>query len=205
MSGEALLLRCHGDGNKRGVDALARGGLVRDREPLIGGAMDGSSERWSRQRRALAQRVAAVLYGVVAIMTAEIGVQASAFAYAEAAFGALLVGVAMTVTRFFIELVKKETEIGAHLPISKAGAIICDSLLVMLFPAMTALLIVVAGLTTSQWTMMLDVLLYFGMATVFVIGFLSSYVLDGEVRPAALRGAAWMLLSIVLAAAKTLA
>src|SRR5258708_5953312 len=137
-----------------------------------------SSESWSVQRRITAQRVAAILYGVISIMTAELSLQGGEFGYAEAAVGALLVGLAMTVTRIFIELVKKETEIGAHLPIGKSGAIVRDSALVMLFPAMTALAVVVAALITAKWSVFLDLLLYLSMATVFVIGFLSSYVLD---------------------------
>ena len=111
----------------------------------------------------------------------------------------------MTVTRIFIELVKKETEIGAHLSIGKSGAIVRDSMLVMLFPAMTALLVVVAALTTAKWSILLDVLLYLSMATVFVVGFLSSYVLDREIRPALLRGVGWLLLSLVLVVAKNVA
>jgi hypothetical protein len=43
------------------------------------------------------------------------------------------------------------------------------------------------------------------MATVFVVGFLSSYVLDREIRPALLRGVGWLLLSLVLVVAKNLA
>ena len=111
----------------------------------------------------------------------------------------------MTVTRIFIELVKKETETGAHLSIGKSGAIVRDSVLVMLFPAMTALMVVVAALITAKWSVLLDVLLYFGMATVFVVGFLSSHVLDREIRPALLRGVGWLLLSLVLVVAKNLA
>jgi hypothetical protein len=163
------------------------------------------NENWSEQRRIMAQRVAAVLYGVISIMTAELSVQAGTFGYAEAAIGALLVGFAMTVTRIFIEMVKKETEIGAHLPIGKSGAIVRDSLLVMLFPATTALLIVVAELSTMPWTILLDIVLYLGMTTVFVIGFLSSYVLDRAIRPALLRGVVWLFLSLVLVTAKNLA
>jgi hypothetical protein len=87
-------------------------------------------------------------------MTAELAAQA------KAALGDLLVGLAMTATRFFIDLVKKETQIEAYLPINKAGAIVRDSPLVMLLPAATALLIVVSAPTTSRWTVMLDVLLY---------------------------------------------
>jgi hypothetical protein len=100
------------------------------------------------QRRITAKRVAAILYGVISIMTAELSVQGGEFGHAETALGALLVGFAMTVTRIFIELVKKETEIGAHLSIGKSGAIVRDSMPVMLFPAMTALLVVVAALIT---------------------------------------------------------
>ena len=164
-----------------------------------------STDNWSVQRRIAAQRVAAILYGVISIMTAELSVQGGEFGYAEVALGALLVGFAMTVTRIFIELVKKETEIGAHLSIGKSGAIVRDSVLVMLFPAMTALLVVVAALITAKWSILLDVLLYLSMATVFVVGFLSSYVLDREIRPALLRGVIWLLLSLVLVVAKNLA
>ena len=164
-----------------------------------------STESWSVQRRLTAQRVAAILYGVISIMTAELSVQGGEFGYTETALGALLVGFAMTVTRIFIELVKKETEIGTHLSIRKSGAIVRDSVLVMLFPAMTALLVVVAGLITAKWSILLDVLLYLSMATVFVVGFLSSYVLDREIRPALLRGVSWLLLSLVLVVAKNLA
>jgi hypothetical protein len=167
--------------------------------------MASATDNWSERRGIMAQRVAAVLYGVIAIITAELAVQPGEFGYPEAALGALLVGITMTVTRIFVEVVKKETEIGAHVPIGKAGAIIRVSLLVMLFPTATALLIVVAALTTGQWTALLDVVLYLGMATVFVIGFLSSYILDHKIPPALSHGAVWLLLSLVLVAAKMLA
>jgi hypothetical protein len=157
------------------------------------------------QRRLTAQRVSAILYGVISIMTAELSVQGDEFGYAETALGALLVGFAMTVTRIFIELVKKETEIGAHLSIGKSGPIVFDSALVMLFPTMTALLVLVAALITAKWSILLDLLLYLGMATVFVVGFLSTYVLDREIRPALLRGVGWLLLSLVLVVAKNIA
>ncbi len=160
------------------------------------------TESWSEQRGDAAQRVAAVLYGVVAVMTAELAVQPGEFSYGEAALGVLLVGAAMTATRIFVEVVKKETEIGAHPPIRKAGAILHDSLLVMLFPAATAILIVIAAWSTAQWQGLLAVVLYLGIAMVFVVGFLSSYLLDRAVGPAVSRGAVWLILSLVLVAAK---
>lgn len=164
--------------------------------------MTQASENWSERRRNAAQRVAAVLYGVIAVMTAEIAVQPGEFGYGEAAVGALLVGLAMTATRIFVELVKKETEIGAHLPLGKAGAIVRDSLLVMAFPLATAVLIVITALSTAHWQALLDDVLYLGIATVAVVGFLSSYLLDRAVLPALRRAAVWLVLSLVLVAAK---
>ena len=167
--------------------------------------MAQSTESWSTQRQTGAQRIAAILYGVIAIMTAELSVQPGEYPYWEAALGALLAGIAMTVARLFIEVVKKETEIGAHLPIHKAGSIMRDSILVMVFPVATALMIVFAALTTARWTVLLDVILYLGMAGVFATGFVSSYILDGAIKPAISRGISWLLLSLLLVAAKSLA
>ena len=167
--------------------------------------MTQATETWSKQRQVTAQRVAATLYGVIGIMTAELSLRADTFGFAEAAFGALFVGLAMTVTHILVDVVRKETEIGTHLPLHEAREILRDSLLVMVFPVMTALLIVVAALTTARWTILLDAVLYLGMATVFVAGFLSSYVCDRMIRPAVTRGGGWLLLSLVLLAAKHLA
>ena len=166
--------------------------------------MAEATDSWSHQRQATAQRIAAVLYGVIAVMTAELAVEPGELGYLEAAVGALVVGLAMMMTRVFVEVVKKESEIGAHLPLRKAGAILRDSLLVMAFPGLTALLIVGAALSTTGWPRLLDRVLYVGMATIFATGFLSSYVCDGALRPALTRGAGWLILSLVLIAAKSL-
>jgi hypothetical protein len=163
------------------------------------------SDNWSKQRQAAAQRVSAILYGVVAIITAELSVRAAEFSHVETALGAIVVGFAMMATRVFVEVVKKETEIGAHLPLRKAGAIVMDSLLVMLFPAVTALLIVLAALTTESWAALLDSVLYVGIVTVFATGFVSSYILDRALRPAVTRGLLWLVLCLALVAAKKLA
>jgi len=163
-----------------------------------------STEIWSEHRRIMAQRVAAILYGVIAIMSADLILQPDKFRYAEATVGAVLIGFAMTLTRIFVRVVTKEAEIGAHLPIAEAGVIVRDSILVMLFPAITALVIAVASLTATQSTVLLDIILYLGIAAVFTIGFSSSYILDREIRPALSRGGFWTLLSLILLGAKAL-
>ena len=167
--------------------------------------MAALSDNWSKQRQAAAQRVSAILYGVIGIMTAELSVRGNEFGFIETALGALLIGVAMTVTRIFAEVVKKETEIGAHLPLAKAGGIVVDSLLALLFPAVTAVLIVIAALTTENRTTLLDSVLYLAIATVFMTGFMSSYILDRALWPAFTRALLWLVLSLILLAAKKLA
>ena len=78
--------------------------------------------------------MSAILYGVVAIMTAELSVRAAEYSHIETALGAIVVGFAMMVTRIFVEVVKKDTEIGVHLSACQGGGHAMDSLLVLLFP-----------------------------------------------------------------------
>lgn len=164
-----------------------------------------SSENWSEQRRIMAPRVASVLYGVIAIITVDLAVEpADRPHYGETALYVLLVGVAMTMTRIFVELITKEAEIGAHLSVRTSGEIVRDASLVMVFPVLTAVLIVAAALATARWTMLLDIVLYFGIAAVFLIGFLSSYILDRAIGLGLRRGGAWVMLLLALVAVKKL-
>jgi VIT1/CCC1 family predicted Fe2+/Mn2+ transporter len=167
--------------------------------------MSKLAEHWSEQRRLLAQQVASGLYGVVAILTAEFAVQPGELDYAEAVIGALLVGVGMTATRIFVRVVEKETEIGAHLDLAGAIATIRESLLVMAFPVLVAVIILIAGLFSPPPGVLLYAVLYLSLAAVFIVGFVSSYVLDRKLGIALTRGAGWLVLSLVLLGAKTLA
>jgi hypothetical protein len=72
----------------------------------------------------------------------------------------------------------------------------------MQFPTVTALLIIAAALSTTKWPRLLDLVLYIGEVTIFATGFLSSYLRDGAVGPALLRGIGWMVLSLILIVAK---
>jgi hypothetical protein len=166
--------------------------------------MAESSANWSEQRRVMAPRIASVLYGVVAIMTVDLVVEPDRLKYAESTWGVLLIGLAMTITRIFVRVVTREAEIGAHLSMNEYGAIARDSMLVMLFPVVTALLIVGAGLATTRWVFLLEIILYLSAAAVFLIGFLSRYILDRDIRLALLRGAVWVFMTLVLVAVKKL-
>ncbi len=153
----------------------------------------------------MAPRIASVLYGVVAIMTVDLAVQPDRLRYSEAVLGVLLIGLAMAMTRLFVRVITKEAEIGAHLPIRESAALLHESMLVMLFPSITALLILLAAWTTTRWPVLLDIILYFGVVAVFVIGFSSSYVLDRNIRLGLARGVVWVLMALALVAVKKLA
>ncbi len=167
--------------------------------------MANPTEIWSARRRIIAPRVAAVLYGVIAIVTADLVLEPDRLTYAEAAIGALLIGLVMTATHIFVKVVTKEGEIGAHLRLAEAGAIAYDFILVMLFPIVTTLVIGAASLTAMPSKLLIDSILYLGIVAVFAVGFLSSYTLDREIRPALSRGLLWTLLILVLLGAKTVA
>lgn len=162
------------------------------------------SENWSQQRRIAAQHIASVLYGVIAVMSADLVAQPDRLTYTRAGLGVLLIGSAMMITHLFVHVVTKETERGVHLSVREFAEFVRDSLWVMLFPVMTAAWIVVGALAAVDWKVLLDDILYIGMASVFVIGFLSSYILDREFWPALRRGIVWLVLSVALTAVKSL-
>jgi hypothetical protein len=163
------------------------------------------SPAWSERRGDNANLVASVLYGIVAMMTAELAIEPGEFSYDEAALGALLIGLAMMVTRFFVDLVKKETELHAHLGWRKAGALLRMCVPVLAFPALTAAMLFFAPRLGLEWGALIDLVLYLSVAAVFLLGFFSSYLLDGKARPALVRATVWTVLSLALFAAKKLA
>jgi hypothetical protein len=153
----------------------------------------------------MAPRIASVLYGVVAVMTVDLAVQPDRLSYSAAVLGVLLVGLAMAMTRLFVRVITKEAEMGAHLPIGVSATLFGESMLVMLFPSMTAALILLAAWMSTRWPVLLDIIMYFGAVAVFAIGFSSSYVLDRNIRLGLARGAVWVLMALALVAVKKFA
>jgi hypothetical protein len=167
--------------------------------------MPKSTENWSEQRRIMAPRVASILYGVIAIITVDLAADpADRPHYGETAFYVLLVGLAMTMTLIFVKMVTKEAELGAHVSIRTSGEIVRDASLVMAFPVLTAIEIVAAALATARWPTLLDFILYEGFVAVFLIGFLSSYILDRDIKLGLQRGGTWIVLLLALVAVKKL-
>jgi len=157
---------------------------------------------WSESRKKFANGVASVLYGVIAIMSADLAYEPGIASRYAVAAGALLVGLAMSMTHMFVELVDSETQRGAHVGLHEARELLRSSLLVMTFPGFVAALVLVAQLLGLQQGTLAKLLPYLSVATVMILGFGSSFVLDRRTIPAMTRAAAWTLLSLVLFAAK---
>jgi hypothetical protein len=161
-----------------------------------------AAQGWSRIRRRFASGVASVLYGVIAIMSAELTYRPGMASRYAVAAGALLVGFAMSLTHLFVELVNTETRHGAHVRGREAGELLRSSLLVMAFPAGVAALVLVAQFLGLEPGALAHLLPYISVATVLVLGFGSSFILDRRPLPALTRGITWTLLSLVLFLAK---
>ena len=159
---------------------------------------------WSDSRKKFANGVASVLYGVIAIMSADLAYAPGMASRSAVAAGALVVGFAMSMTHTFVELVNIETQRGAHVGWHEASELLRSSLLVMAFPGVVAGLILAAQYLGLEQGTLAELLPYASVATVMVLGFGSSFVLDRRLIPALTRGAFWMLLSLLLFAAKQL-
>ena len=164
-----------------------------------------TTSSWSEPRKKLATAVASVLYGVIAIMSADLAYEPGRASRYALAVGAVLVGLAMALTHLFVNLVEDETRRGSHLEPDGFRAILRSSLWVMAFPIVVALLILAGQFIGLRTGLLADLLPYFSVATVTVLGFGSSYALGGKWAPALMRGVSWTLLSLVLFAAKQLA
>ena|SRR5689334_2483850 len=160
------------------------------------------TSKWSERRRRNAHLVASILYGVIAVMVAEIAVDPGELTYAEAALGSIIVGAVMSLTRFVVETVDRETEIGKRASLSDQGALLLQSLLVFVFPTLVALLIMASAMLGIAWKPLLQSVLYLGVAFVFLLGAGSSYVLDDKLGYALARGLSWTVLSLVLVIVK---
>ena len=159
---------------------------------------------WSDQRKKVANRTASILYGVIAIMSAELAFQPGSLSASAVAAGSLLVGLAMVLARIFVELVKIETHRGSHIRLGEGMYLLRTEIYVMLFPSVVAALALLGSAAGFAPGTFAGLVPYLGVASVTLLGFCSYYVLDRQFGPAVVRGLSWTALSLVLFAAKHL-
>src|SRR3990167_8934079 len=87
-----------------------------------------------RLRHDMALLIAGTLYGVIAVLTALIAVQPGEVTTRDAIVGGLVLAGITVVSKFFIELSKKETELGARLNQPARREIWRESLPTVAFP-----------------------------------------------------------------------
>jgi hypothetical protein len=167
--------------------------------------MAQSFSTWINRRRAFGHEVASVLYGVIALMSADLVYRPGMITRYAAAGGAVLVGLAMALTHAFVQMVESETERSSHVSRRETMELVRSSMFVMAFPTAIAILAVVGQFLDLQIGVLDECLPFISAATVLVVGFGSSYAITRQWAPALKRGISWMLLGLILLVAKEIA
>lgn len=166
---------------------------------------DGPPHSISAQRKRMADDIAAILYGVMAITSAALAVQPGELSVTGAVAGALLVGLVAMMTRLLIDQAKKRAELGRRLRWSELASILEVSAMALVYPALTALVALLGPFDGWSWAARINSVFYFGIATVFTAAFVSSYLVDAEFWVAGREGLSWAALVIMLTIVKKLA
>jgi hypothetical protein len=142
---------------------------------------------------------------VVGIMSADLAIKANTYEFSELVVGDLVVGGAVMLLKIFYEIVRTETETGTHLRLNELAAISREAIFVMAFPIVAAVLIMLDAVLAGGQGVLLDIILYFGVTTIFVIGFYTSYSIDGVIMLALRRGIVWAVLGALIVITKKMA
>lgn len=157
---------------------------------------------WSQSRKTTANRLASIIYGSIATMTADLGIKATDYTGMSLSGGLAAVTAAAIFTKFFLEIVKRETETGHHLPAGESWATFIEALYVAPLPFVGILIFALSpkiAVPLAHWAVST---IAFG--TLGVSGFLSSYLLDSSIRIGLTRAVLWFGLGAMLLALKAL-
>jgi len=155
-----------------------------------------------RLRHDRALLIAGTLYGVIAVLTALIAVQPGEVTTWDAIVGGLVLAGITVVSKFFIELSKKETELGARLNQPARRELWRESLPTSVFPLAAVVVLGLAHALEIGQAAAYNFIYYLGLATLFVAGFLSRYTADAKPSEAFSRGAVWLFLGLLILAGK---
>ncbi len=108
-------------------------------------------------------------------------------------------------TRFLNDRIKKRTELGRRLRWAELGRILEVSAMVLVFPALTAIAVLLGLAGGLSWSTRISLVFYLGIGTVFIAGFMSSYVVDERFLAAGSQGLSWAALGVALTLVKKLA
>ncbi len=155
-----------------------------------------------RLRHDRALLIAGTLYGVIAVLTALIAVQPGEVTTWDAIVGGLVLAGITIVSKFFIELSKKETELGARLNQPARRELWRESFPTAAFPLASVIVLGASHPLGIGQAAAYNFIYYLGLATLFVAGFLSRYTADAKPSEAVSRGAVWLFLGLLILAGK---
>jgi hypothetical protein len=165
----------------------------------------GKIENSTATRKRMADYIAAILSGVMAVVSAALPIQPGEVSVTEAVVGALFVGFVAMMTRFLNDRTKKRTELGRLLGWDELGDILEVSAMVLVFPALTAIAVLLGLAGGLSWSARISSIFYLGIGTVFIAGFMSSYIVEARFLAAGSQGLSWAALGVALTLVKKLA
>jgi hypothetical protein len=154
--------------------------------------------RLTAARKQIANDTSATFYGILALLSAALPASADQLTVKEAVLGAMIIGLVGLANRWFMEALKLETQLGRHLALEEASALLRQSAMALLFPAVSAATIGLGSLIGVTLASGLEAVFYLGVLMATVSVFLSSFVLDQRFLHALQRGSIWAALTILL-------
>lgn len=152
----------------------------------------------SLRHQKVAVSTASLLYGVISILAALLGVTAKEFTSRNVVLGGATLGIAAMMTYYFKEVVHREADAEETLDFVSHLREIFHALPVLIFPVL-AISIAVGGLETGlPATTLIKGLFYLGLATVCAAAFFSSYFIHESVLSASLRTLIWIAICLIL-------
>jgi len=94
--------------------------------------------RWTAARKHIANDTSATFYGILATLSAALPLPADQLTVRETVLGAMFIGFVGLANRWFMDALKLETELGRHLTLKEAPALLRQSALALLFPVVGA-------------------------------------------------------------------
>jgi hypothetical protein len=161
--------------------------------------------RLTAARKQIVNDTSATFYGILATLSAALPARADQLSVKETVVGAMIVGLIGFANRWFMDALKRETELGRHVAWDETPALLRQNLAALLFPAIGAATIGLGSLAGVTLASGLEAVLYLGVLMAFISVFLSSFVLDQQILPALRRGSAWAALTILLLLVRRLA
>ena len=155
-----------------------------------------------RLRHDRALLIAGTLYGVIAVLTALIAVQPGEVTTWDAIVGGLVLAGITVMSKFFIELTKKETELGVRIDTAARRELWRESFPTAVFPLASVVVLGASHPLGIGQAAAYNFIYYLGLATLFVAGFLSRYTADAKPSDAFARGMVWLFLGLLILAGK---